>query len=127
MKAYRVLVTLTLGGLVLLAGESFGQEHREMSKTEHQTYDSMQTARHDQMVIREQREDDAQRMSDAKDAEKETSAKAKETRRIDREASRAAREAKMALRSEKRAQKARKDADHQSRKAVRAKNISDEN
>lgn len=112
---------------MFLTSGSFAQEHSEMSKTEHQTYDSMQTAKHDQMVIREQKEDDAQRITEAKDAQRETSAKAKETKRIDREAKRAAREARMALRSEKKAQKARRDADHQLRKAARAKDISDEN
>ncbi|MEX2233666.1 MAG: hypothetical protein WD824_15990 [Cyclobacteriaceae bacterium] len=134
MKINRVFLTMTISGLTLLSGELFGQEHYEMSKTEHQIVDSVQTARHEQQVKQEQNEADASRLSDARAAQKETKAraketkaKAKETQRIDREASSAAREAKMALRAEKRAQKARKDADKQSRKADRAKNTSDKN
>lgn len=126
MKA-KFFLTVAISGLVLIAGEVFGQEQREMTRTEHQAYDSMQSAKHDEMVIKEQKEDDAERITDAKRAQRETSAKAKQTRRIDREASRAAREARMALRSEKKAQKARIDADKQSKKADRAKDISDEN
>lgn len=127
MKANKVLLTLALSGLILITGDVFGQEGREMTRTEHQAYDSMQTAKHNEMVTREQKEDDAERITDAKRAQRETSEKAKETRRIDREASRAAREARMALKSEKKAQKARIDADKQSKKADRAKDISDEN
>ena len=127
MRVNRVLVTLTLGGLMLVTSEAIGQEQTEMSKSEHVAYDSVQTARHDQMIEREQKENDAEKIAEAKDAQQEASAKAKETRRIDREANRAAREAKLALRSERKAQKARKDADQQSRKAAKAKDVSDEN
>ena len=118
---------MTIGGLTLLSGELFGQEHYEITRTEQQIVDSVQTARHEKQEAQELKEGDANRLSDAKAAHKDTKAKAKETRRINQEASSAAREAKMALKAEKKAQKARKDADKQSRKAVRAKNTSDKN
>lgn len=127
MKIKTIIVALTLGGLTLLSGKAFAQEESEMTRTEHQVYDSLQTAKHDQELIREQKENDAERMTEAKDAQVLTKANAKETRRVDREASLAAREAKMALKAERRAQKARKDADKQARKAVKAKKASDRN
>jgi hypothetical protein len=127
MKINRVFLTLTITGLTLLSGNLFGQENVEMSQSERQVYDSVQTARHEQQLVTAQRAVDADKMSDAKAAEKETKAIAKETRRIDREASSAAREAKMAVRAEKKAQKARKDADKQARKADKAKHTSDKN
>ena len=118
---------MAICGLTLMAGEILGQENYEMSKAEHQTADSVQTARDEQQMKGEQAEEDASRLAAAKAAERETKAKAREIRQIDAEARRAAREAKMALRAEKKAQKARKDADKQSRKAERAKRISDKN
>lgn len=127
MKMNSFFLTVTLSALTLLSGELFGQQHYEMSSAEHQIADSVQTARKEQQVKHEQIQEDANRLTDAKTAQKETRAKAKETRRIDREASRAAREANLALRGEKKAQKARRDADKQSRKADKAKNISEKN
>lgn len=127
MKINRLFFTMTLSGLTLLSGVVLGQERYELRTAEDQIADSVQTARHEQEVKQERTEQDATRLSDAKEAHNETKARAKETRRIDREASSAAREAKMALRGEKKAQKARKDADKQSRKAVKAKDISDRN
>jgi hypothetical protein len=127
MKINRVFLMITISGLMLSSGELFAQEVYEISKADHLTADSVQTARNERQLKQAQTEKDASRLSDAKSAQKETKAKARETRRIDREASSAAREARTAFRAEKKAQKARKDADRQSRKAVRAKNTSDEN
>lgn len=130
MKTNRIFLALTLGGLVFFTGKTVAQDQlweQPERSAEEQVYDSVQTARHEQEVIREQKADDVRRMDDIKDKQRETKAIAKETRRVDREASNAARQARLALRAEKKAQKARKDADKQSRDADRAKIKSDKN
>lgn len=127
MKINRIVLTLTIGGLTLLNGELLAQRHTELEKREHQRYDSVQKEIDKAAVIQGQKQEDANRIEEAKAVQQETKEIAKETQRIDREASSAAREARMALKAEKKAQKARKDADSQARKAVRAKNRSDKN
>lgn len=127
MKISRIILTVTLGGFILLTGRVFAQDRLEMAKSDQEVFDSAKTAEHEQKLISDQKALNEDRMVDARAAEKETKAIAKETRRIDREASAAAREAKLAYRSERKAQKARKDADKQSKKAIRLKNISDKN
>lgn len=123
-----MLLTLTLlGGMTLLAGRALAQDQPEMTRVEFERMDSIRAERQEQQAIEVRKEEDATRMSDAKDARNDTKALAKEARRIDREASSAAREAKLALRAEKKAQKARRDADRQSRSAERAKTKSDKN
>ena len=128
MKISRFFLTVTVSGLALITGELYAQDYLEGAvRTDQQVSDSLQTAKHQEELIIAQKAVDEDKMMDAKEAHKETKAIAKETRRIDREASAAAREAKMAYKAERKAQKARKDADRQSRKAVRAKDISDKN
>ena len=70
---------MTISGLTLLSGELFGQEYYESTSNEQQIVDSVQTARHEKQVAQEQIEDDANRLSDAKAAEKDAKAKARET------------------------------------------------
>lgn len=128
MKTKRMFLTLALlSGMTLLAGSALAQEQPEMTRVEFERIDSIKAEQQAQEVIQAQREEDATRMSDAKEAHNKTKAQAKETRRVDREASSAAREAKLALRAEKKAQKARRDADRQSRSAEKAKTKSDKN
>lgn len=127
MSITRSFFTIALSALTLLSGELLGQEYSQMNKSERQIVDSTLTANHEQQVKEEDARMDANRLSDAKTAQKETKANAREARRVDRDASRAAREANLALRGEKKAQKARRDADKQSKKADKAKNISDKN
>lgn len=127
MKTKRLFLTVTLVGLTLLTGKVAGQDQALMSRSEHQRMDSVQVVKDKAEVAQAQREDDANRMADAKEARRKTKAAAKETKRVDRDANAAAREAKMALRAESKAQKARQDADRQSRKATKAKERSDNN
>ena len=128
MKTKKILLPLTLlAGMTLIGGSALAQEQPEMTRVEFERIDSIKAVYEEQEVIQAQKEEDATRISDAKDALSDTKALAKETRRIDREASRAEREAKLALRAERKAQKARKDADRQSRSAEKAKIKSDKN
>jgi hypothetical protein len=121
MKITTLISTLALCGLSLFATPLCAQHSWQAEN------DSIRAATEKATLIQANKEDDAARMADAKDAQRKTKAKAKETRRVNRDASIAAKEAKYALRAEKKAQKSRKDADRQSRKAVQAKDISDDN
>jgi hypothetical protein len=121
MKIYTLILTLALSGLSVLTTELSAQHSWQAEN------DSIQAANEKATMVREQKEEDATRLSDAKDAQRKTKAKAKETRRVNRDASIAAKEAKNAVRAERKAQKSRKDADRQARKAVQAKDISDDN
>jgi hypothetical protein len=121
MKITTLILTFALSGLSFLTTPLCAQHSWQAEN------DSIQSANAKATLVQAQKEDDAAKMADAKDAHRKTKAKAKETRRVNRDATIAAKEAKYALRAEKKAQKSRKDADRQSRKAVQAKDISDDN
>jgi hypothetical protein len=115
------MLTLALSGTTLLSTQLCAQHSWQAEN------DSIRAANEKATLVQANKEGDATRMADAKNAERKTKAKAKAARRVNRDASIAAKEAKNALRAEKKAQRARKDADKQARKAVQAKDISDEN
>jgi hypothetical protein len=117
MKLKTVILSLTLSAPVLFAGELLAQDQRA---------DSIQAV-NNAIEVKVQEENDAERLSDAKDERRRTKAKAKEAARVEREASDAARESKNALRTEKKAQKARKQADAQAKKASKARTKSEKN
>jgi len=127
MNINRIFLAFTLGTFTLCAENVLAQDQPEMTRVEFERLDSVQAVEEKEQIVQAQAEEDATRISDAKDARNETKALAKETRRIDREANSAAREARLFLRAEQKAQKARKDAEKQSRKADKAKNKSDKN
>lgn len=126
MRINRFVLAFSLGTLTLCAGNVLAQE-REMTRAEFERLDSAKVVYEKEQVIQAQKEEDATRMSDAKEAQRETKAIARETRRVDRDARSAAKEAKLFLRAEKKAQKARNDAEKQSSKADKAKVKSDKN
>ena len=121
MKITTLILTFALSGLSLLTTPLCAQHSWQAEN------DSVRAANEKATEVQAQKVENSARMADAKDAQRKTKAKAMETRRVNRDASIAAREAKYALRAEKKAQKSRKDADRQSRKAVQAKDISDDN
>lgn len=127
MKLKNIILTLTLSGLSLLAIESFGQQSSETGEGERGIRDSLQSAAYKKEMIQAQKEQDADKMAEFKQARRETKAKAREAQRVEQEANDAARESKNALRTERKAQKARKNADRQANKAAKARDKSDQN
>jgi hypothetical protein len=119
MNLKSIIRTATLGGLFLFSIESFGQS------ADVRAGDGVTTDR--KIDSQTQQENDASRIANAKQARRETKAKAKEARRVEREADDAERQSKNALKTEERAQKSRKRADAQSQKASDARVKSDQN
>lgn len=74
-----------------------------------------------------QKEEDAETLSDLKGEKRATKAKAKDAQRVEREASDASAQSRKAYRNEKKAQRDRKKADAQAKKAAKAREKSDEN
>lgn len=122
MNLKTIILTLTLGALSLCTYNIYGQDH---TRTEHNSMDSIQKA--NKKMQEQQKAKDERTMENAKDASKETKARAKEARRVEQDASDASSESKKALKTEKKAQKARKNADEQAKKAVEAREKSDNN
>lgn len=127
MKLKIAMLAVAVGALSFFTIESNGQERTRMSKEERDRMDSLQTSYRRDQEIQVQKENDRERMTDVKEAQRETKAKAKEARRVENEANIAARESRYALRAEKKAQKQRKQADAQAKKAARARIKSDNN
>jgi len=119
MNLKSIICTVTLGGLFFFSVESFGQS------SDARAGDGLTTNR--RIDSETQQENDANRMANARQARRETKAKAKEARRVEREADDAERQSKNALKTEERAQKSRKRADAQSQKASDARVKSNEN
>lgn len=114
MKLQTIILMLAFGGGLLLSNKSFAQS------TGSNTSDSL-------AIRKIEKENDSNRIASAKEARRETKAKAKEAKRIQRDADDAAKQSKEALKAEERAQQSRKDADAQSKKALDARAKSNEN
>ena len=126
MKINTIILTLTLGGLSLATSELYGQERADMTSGEQHRSDSLQTMYRNEQV-QSQKENDEDRLDNARVARRETKAKAKEARRVEAEANSAAKESKIALRQEKMAQRNRRQADAQAEKASKARDKADRN
>ena len=118
MKLKTIIFTLAAGGLFILSTESKGQS--VITTTVTSTTDSL-------TIKKLEKEDDANRMASAKEAQQDTKTKAKEAKRVQQDADDAAKQAKDALKAEQRAQRSRKSADAQSKKALEARTKSNEN
>ena len=125
MTYKKILSLIAVSAASLFAFELFAQD-APISKFEYNRMDSLQTIyKRDQAQA--QKADDLEKMTDAKNDQSETKAKAKEAQRIEGEADDAAKQSKSALKSEKKAQKQRKQADRQAEKAKAARDKSDLN
>jgi hypothetical protein len=120
MKIKTIILALSLVGLSLFVTQAYGQARDEMGKDKQDRVDSLQQ-------VLDQKGKDEDRMAVAKNARKETKAKAREAQRVEQEASDAARESRSALRIERKAQKARKNADRQAQRASKARDRSNKN
>ena len=110
---------------MLLSFESYGQDPVNLRDQEQARADSIRRINLD--LKKRQESNDKYRISDAKDASKETKAKAKKLKRIERDASNASDQSKKALKDEKRAQRSRQRANSQAKKAMEARDKSDRN
>jgi hypothetical protein len=126
MKISTIIYSLTLGGTLLFASQLKAQERTQMSKTEDERIDSLQTVyRSDQKKTQETK--DQENLSTLKDERADTRSKAKEAQRVERDANNAAYESKNAYKAERKAQKSRRKADAQAKKAARARDKSNNN
>ena len=125
MKYKRILSLVAVSALSLFAFELFAQD-APISKFEYKRMDSLQ-AIYNRDQAQTQKAEDAEKMTDAKNEQVETKAKAKEAQRIENEADDAAKQSKNEVRTEKKAQKLRKQADNQAEKAEAARDKSDLN
>lgn len=125
MKITKTILSFTFGALSLFAFDVSAQQ-TEVSKEEYNRADSTK-ATYERDQIQTQRQEDVEKMTDAKNERSATKAKAKEAQRIENEANDAAKESKNALRAERKAQKARKQADKQAHDADDARKKSDQN
>ena len=103
------------------------QDLTAMSYDYNARVDSLANAYKQQETANEQERKDSENLSDLKSEKRETKATAKEAQRVEGEANDAARESKMAYRKEKKAQRTREHAEKQSKKAAKARTISDKN
>ena len=126
MKITKIILPLTFSALALFALEATAQQSTEITKEQYNHADSTTTS-FERDEAQTQREQDTERMTDVKNEQSETKAKAKEAQRVENEANDAAKESKNALKDEKKAQKARKKADKQANDAKDAREKSDLN
>lgn len=125
MKTIKIILPLTIGALSLFTISAFAQQ-TEVTKDEYNRADSTKAV-YERDQIQNQRQEDTERMNDAKNERSETKAKAKEAQRIENDANDAAKESKNALKAERKAQKARKQADKQAHDAEDARAKSNQN
>lgn len=127
MKQKRSMYALLLPVMFfLISYPAAAQDSTEMKYEDNARVDSVANANQQQETANEAREN-SENLSDLKAEKKETKAKAREAQRIEDEANDAAMESRMAYRKEKKAQKAREQADKQTKKAAKARTISDRN
>jgi hypothetical protein len=126
MKITKIILPLTITALSLFALETIAQQSTEVTREQYNRADSTK-ASYERVEAQTQRQQDTERMTDVKDEQSETKAKAKEAQRIENDANDAAKESKNALKSEKKAQKARKKADKQAKDAKDAREKSNLN
>ena len=124
MKIRTIIPIFSLITAALLSFESYGQVPAGLKKREQARADSIRKIDQD---LQQQESKDKYVIENAKDANKETKAKAKQIKRVERDAANASDETKKALREEKKAQRARKQANQQARKASEARDKSDKN
>ena len=127
MKKKGLMYLLLLLATVFLSSQSVAAQDSTAMAAE---YDE----RVDSLVSLYERQDNADKtrknsdnLSDLKAHKRDAKTKAREARRVGNEANDAARESKMAYRKEKKAQRIREQADRQTKKAARARTISDQN
>jgi hypothetical protein len=125
MKYKKILSLIAVSAASLFTFELFAQDS-PVSKFEYKQMDSAKSV-YDRDKAQTQRAEDVEKMTDAKNEQSETKAKAKEAGRIEEEADDAAKQSKNALKSEKKAQKQRRKADKQAEKAETARDKSDLN
>ena len=126
LKNKNIIFTLLLSASCsIMASQAVAQSPTEMTQAESDRNDSLKVS-HD-AEVRSQAKQDKENLSDLKSERSDTRTKAREARRIEGEANDAARESRTAYRSEKKAQKARLQADKQSKKAAKARSISNDN
>lgn len=126
MKITKIILPLTFGVLTLFTLEVSAQESTGVTKEQYNRADSTK-ASFEREEAQTQRQQDTERMTDVKNEQSETKAKAKEAQRIENDANDAAKESKNALKSEKKAQKGRKKADKQAKDAKDAREKSNLN
>ncbi len=125
MKYKNILTLIAVSAASFFTFELSAQDS-PVSKFEYKQMDSIQAV-YERDKAQTQRAEDVEKMTDAKNEQSETKAKAKEAARIEGEADDAAKQSKNALKSEKKAQKQRKQADKQAEKAEAARDKSDLN
>jgi hypothetical protein len=125
MNNKKILSLIAVGAASLFMFQLSAQDS-PITRTEYNRMDSVQGVyKRDQ--VQTQKAEDLQNMTDAKNDQSETKAKAKEAQRIEAEANDAAKQSKNALKSEKKAQKQRKKADKQADKAKASRDKSNLN
>ena len=125
MNNKKILSLIAVGAASLFTFQLSAQDS-PITRTEYNRMDSLQGA-YDRDEVQTQKAEDLQNMTDAKNDQSETKAKAKEAQRIEGEANDAAKQSKNALKSEKKAQKQRKKADKQADKAKASRDKSNLN
>jgi len=125
MRIRTIISMFSLLTATLLSIESYGQAPDNLKQRERARADSIRKI--DQNLQQKQESKDKYRMDNAKDASKETKARAKQEKRVARDASDASDQSKKALKDEKKAQRSRKKADQQAKKASEARDKSDRN
>jgi hypothetical protein len=125
MKYNKMIITIALGAGSLFTTHTFAQSSGDMTQTERDRKDSVETAALTEAQVQSTK--DKNRMADAKQDRKQTKAKAENAQRIENDANDAARESRYALRGERRAQKSRKQANQQAEKAANAREKSNNN
>ena len=127
MKKKGLMYGLLLSGTIFLSGHSVAaQDSTAMAAEYDARVDSLVSSYERQEAADKQRKN-SDNLSNLKAEKREAKANAKEAQRVEDEANDAARQSKMAYRKEKNAQRAREQADRQTKKAAKAKTISDQN
>jgi hypothetical protein len=127
MEKNRLMYGLILSATILLSGHwAVAQDSTAMAAEYDARVDSLVSSYERQETVDEKRKN-SDNLSNLKAEKREAKATAKEAQRVEGEANDAARESKIAYRKEKKAQRAREQADRQTKKAAKAKTISDQN
>lgn len=127
MKKKELMYGLLLSATIFLSGHSVAaQDSTAMAAEYDARVDSLVSSYERQETADEERKN-SDNLSDLKAEKRDAKAKAKEAQTVENEANDAARESKMAYRKEKKAQRAREQADRQTKKAAKARAISDQN
>ena len=125
MKLKTILLIFTISALSLFTHELYGQDNVQMRNNDPSRMDSLNNV--NKKIQDKQIAVDKETLNNAKEESRKTKTKAKEARRIERDANNASSESRKAVKTEKKAQRARKNADSQSKKALNARDKSDNN